>query len=72
MFAFGAPFLGSTGNIHLNAPVVGMAATANGLGYRFVASDGGVFASGPPRSWDRWAVSPSTNPSLPRPLLGER
>jgi hypothetical protein len=37
------PFHGSTGNIRLNQPIVGMAAGVNGSGYRFVASDGGVF-----------------------------
>ena len=46
-FAFGkAAFAGSTGNIALNAPVVGMAATPTGDGYWLVASDGGVFAFG--------------------------
>ena len=47
IFAFGdADFYGSTGDIHLNQPVVGMAATPNGRGYWFVASDGGIFAFG--------------------------
>jgi ribosomal protein L24E len=47
IFAFGdAPFLGSTGNIHLNQPIVGMAETPTGKGYWFVAADGGVFAFG--------------------------
>jgi len=47
IFSFGdAPFLGSTGNIHLNQPIVGMAANPAGTGYWFVASDGGVFAFG--------------------------
>jgi len=47
IFAFGdAPFEGSTGNIHLNQPIVGMAANPAGDGYWFVASDGGVFAFG--------------------------
>ena len=43
IFAFNAPFLGSTGSIKLNKPVVGMAAARNGSGYWFVASDGGYF-----------------------------
>jgi hypothetical protein len=45
VFAFGdAPFYGSTGNIKLNKPVVGMSVQPGGTGYRFVATDGGVFA----------------------------
>jgi ribosomal protein L24E len=44
IFCFGdAPFLGSTGSIHLNQPVVGMAAGPAGQGYWLVASDGGIF-----------------------------
>jgi Glycosyl hydrolases family 43 len=47
IFSFGsAQFYGSTGSIHLNKPVVGMAATPDGNGYWLVASDGGVFAYG--------------------------
>jgi hypothetical protein len=47
IFAFGdAAFHGSTGNLKLNKPVVGMAPTANGGGYWLVASDGGIFAFG--------------------------
>ena len=42
----GAPFEGSLGNLRLNAPVVGIAATPDGLGYWLVASDGGVFSFG--------------------------
>jgi hypothetical protein len=47
IFTFGgAPFYGSTGALHLNRPVVGMA-NANGGGYYLVASDGGIFSFGP-------------------------
>jgi len=51
----GAPFLGDTytygitglsGPHPLNAPIVGMAPTANGQGYWLVAADGGVFNFG--------------------------
>jgi len=49
IFSFGgAPFYGSSGNIRLNQPVVGMAATSptDFGGYREVASDGGIFDYG--------------------------
>jgi hypothetical protein len=39
-------FAGSAGSIHLNKPVVGVAATPDGTGYWLVASDGGVFTYG--------------------------
>ena len=37
---------GSTGSVHLNAPIVGMAATPDDGGYWLLASDGGIFAFG--------------------------
>jgi hypothetical protein len=40
------PFCGSTGNIVLSQPVVGVASTHDGGGYWLVASDGGLFAFG--------------------------
>jgi hypothetical protein len=50
VFAFGdARFYGSTGNLRLNQPIVGMAATSTGHGYWLVASDGGVFSFGDAR-----------------------
>jgi len=47
VFSFGnAQFYGSTGGMHLNEPVVGMASTHDAGGYWEVASDGGVFSFG--------------------------
>jgi hypothetical protein len=42
----GGRFYGSMGGAHLNAPVVGIAATPDGGGYWLVAADGGVFSFG--------------------------
>jgi hypothetical protein len=50
VFAFGdASFYGSTGDLNLVAPVVGVAPSAGGQGYWLVAQDGGVFAFGAAR-----------------------
>jgi hypothetical protein len=38
-----ALYEGGLGGVHINAPIVGIAAAANGQGYVLVASDGGVF-----------------------------
>ena len=47
IFAYGdAAFYGSTGNITLNQPIVGMSVDLTGTGYWLVASDGGIFAFG--------------------------
>ncbi|HVT41791.1 MAG TPA: N-acetylmuramoyl-L-alanine amidase, partial [Acidimicrobiales bacterium] len=47
IFSYGdAGFFGSTGSLHLNAPMVGMAATPDGGGYWLVGSDGGIFSYG--------------------------
>ena len=46
VFSFCEPFLGSMGGQHLNAPVVGMAATHDEYGYWLAASDGGIFDYG--------------------------
>lgn len=46
VFAFGQGYMGSTANVTLNAPVVGMVPSSTGNGYALVASDGGVFTFG--------------------------
>jgi hypothetical protein len=47
VFSFGdAPFFGSMGDKHLNAPVVDMAVRPQGDGYWLAAADGGVFTFG--------------------------
>jgi streptogramin lyase len=47
IFNYGtAKFFGSTGAIHLNKPIVGMAKTPSGAGYWLVATDGGIFSYG--------------------------
>ena len=47
VFTYGdAHFYGSTGGIHLQAPVVAIVPTADGGGYWLVAADGGVFTYG--------------------------
>jgi hypothetical protein len=47
IFSYGdAGFYGSSGAMHLNQPIVGMAATPDGKGYWLVAADGGIFSYG--------------------------
>ena len=47
IFDYGdAPFDGSAGSLHLDSPIVGMAATPDSGGYWLVASDGGIFTYG--------------------------
>ena len=47
VFTFGgASYFGSTGDLHLNAPIVSMAATPDDGGYWLVAADGGIFSFG--------------------------
>jgi hypothetical protein len=47
IFTYGnQPFCGSTGAIHINQPVVGIANTADAGGYWTVARDGGIFSFG--------------------------
>jgi hypothetical protein len=66
VFAFGgAGFYGSTGAIHLNRPVVGMAGTKTSQGYWLVASDGGIFSFGNARFEGSTGGMP-----LNRPVVG--
>jgi hypothetical protein len=47
IFSYGdAQFYGSTGNIQLAQPIVGMAPMPDGGGYWFTAADGGLFNYG--------------------------
>ena len=66
IFAFGdAGFFGSTGNLKLNKPIVGMAATRTANGYWFDASDGGIFAFG-----DAGFFGSTGNITLNKPIVG--
>jgi hypothetical protein len=66
IFTYGnLPFCGSTGAIHLNQPVVGMAATPDAGGYWLVASDGGIFTFGDAPFYGSAGAIP-----LNRPVVG--
>jgi Tol biopolymer transport system component/ribosomal protein L24E len=66
IFSFGdAGFHGSTGNIKLNKPIVGMAPTPSGRGYWFVAADGGIFSFG-----DAGFYGSTGNIKLNKPIVG--
>ena len=66
IFSFGlSKFYGSTGNIRLNQPIVGMAGTPDHGGYWFVASDGGVFSFG-----DAHFFGSTGNIRLNKPIVG--
>ena len=50
IFTFGdAHFYGSTGNLKLHEPIVGITRSLSGKGYRLVARDGGMFTFGDAR-----------------------
>src|SRR4051794_5975223 len=50
IFSYGdAPFFGSLGGTHLNAPIVGGSTTPTGGGYWLLGEDGGVFTFGDAR-----------------------
>ncbi len=66
VFSFGgARFYGSAGNLVLNKPIVGMAATPDGGGYWLVAADGGIFTFGDARFYGS-----TGNLVLNKPIVG--
>jgi hypothetical protein len=66
IFSFGqdAAFYGSTGNLGLNRPIVGMAAERDGAGYWMVAADGGVFPFGAAPALGVLGAGPTANPAV--------
>ena len=64
IFAYNAPFYGSTGAVRLNQPIVGMAKDPITGGYWLVASDGGIFAYNAPFYGSTGAVH------LNKPIVG--
>jgi hypothetical protein len=66
IFPFGrAGGYGSTGNVRLNQPIVGMASTPSGHGYWLVAADGGIFPFG-----DAGGYGSTGNVRLNQPIVG--
>jgi hypothetical protein len=61
-YGTGAPFLGSLGGMHLNAPIVGIGVMPAGDGYYLVASDGGVFAYGSAQFYGSMGGKPLNKP----------
>ena len=57
-------FRGSTGNLRLVSPIVGMAPTPSGRGYWLVASDGGVFTFGDARFFGSLGGQRLTSPVI--------
>jgi hypothetical protein len=66
VFSFGAAkFYGSTGNLKLNQPMIGLAATSDDGGYWLLAKDGGIFAFG-----DAAFYGSTGNIKLNKPIVG--
>jgi len=66
VFPFGEAIgYGSTGNVNLTKPMVGMASTPSGHGYWLVAADGGVFPFG-----DAAGYGSTGNVNLRQPIVG--
>jgi hypothetical protein len=60
-----AGFFGSTGDMALNKPIVGIAPTPTGKGYWLVASDGGIFSFG-----DAAFFGSTGSMTLNKPIVG--
>ncbi|MGI8491264.1 MAG: hypothetical protein ACR2KC_00570 [Acidimicrobiales bacterium] len=65
VYQFNTPNLGGLRGMHLNAPVVGMAAAPDGEGYWMAAADGGVFNFA-----DAPFLGSAGNLRLNRPIVG--
>jgi hypothetical protein len=66
VFSFGnAPFFGSTGDMTLNAPIVGLAPTPTKQGYWLLGKDGGVFSFG-----DAGFFGSTGDQTLNSPIIG--
>src|ERR1700683_5452875 len=63
-----APFDGSAGSLHLNKPIVGMAAPPDSDGYWLVASDGGIFNYGGAGVFGSGAGAPQAGRGVDAPL----
>ncbi len=62
VFDFGIQYHGSLANVHLNAPIIGIANNPGPDGYLLVASDGGVFALGGANYFGSLGGQPLTSP----------
>jgi hypothetical protein len=65
-----ALYVGGLGGVHLNAPIVGIAAAASGQGYALAASDGGVFNYGTQHFFGSVPGSLAPGQKLVAPIVG--
>jgi hypothetical protein len=70
IFAFDAPFYGSTGSLHLNRPISGM--VPGKAGYLMVAEDGGIFTFGDVAFHGSLGASPPPHPIVAVALARSR
>ena len=65
-----ALYVGGLGGVHLNAPIVGIAAAASGQGYVLAASDGGAFNYGTQHFFGSVPGSLAAGQKLNAPIVG--